>query len=987
MPADRRARRGRRPRRPGAPADPAAGGRAGLPPAAARHRRPGARHAARDRPRRRCVEALVAVDDLPAGYFGVLRVAVGTDGVLGAGPAPGQRPRRPQPRRAAARAVRRRRRAGPAAARPAALEPRRPARAALDRPGRADCEGHVPRPVRAQARAAPSARRSPRPTPWSRPATTSASSAWSRRPRSRSSRSTTACASSTWSTSPAPYDEALHAAAVAAGAGAVGQAVLGAHRRRARAGLRGLSRRRAGHGHARRCWPARCSWRPTAVVVVHQEHRSSSQRTSGMEPLLVHAPRADVVALLTPVDRRLAARASSARSRPRSWSMPNPLPQGFAPRSLLDSRTIVAAGRLVMEKQFTKLVHAFGDVADQLPGWRLRILGQGHQRPHLVRETRKRGLWDRVELPGTTHRHGHASGPGASICALTSRAEGFPLGLQEAMAAGVPGVSFDCASGPREIVRHEVNGLLVAPESIAGMSAALLRLGTDDDLRHRLGDGALATAAEWDADAIAARWVSIFEAAIERRAGRPRYAALSARPAPEPPVPPAYDATGVTPADARGGGPVAWPPRARTAAADEWLVVPPHETGRAGGGAADGRPGPVPARARGGRRAVLPLACATRPPTAGTSGARPVAELATDLLRGRTSVVALEPWPHAAGPDRTAPRCSGRAAPSRWSSGRRASTEHLVAPRRNRYTQRLPRGAATVTTPRSTGHAVPTLPLMAEPDRPRVHVPGRRRLTWVDGRDPAWNQSRLRPAGRAHRDADHPGVQRAGAVRLARRAALLAAQRAPLRPVGAPHPPGHRRPGAALARPGPPPGARGRPPRDPAAGGAARPSTRTRSSPRCTRCPASPSTSSTSTTTSSSAARWDPEAFFNPAGLAAVWLSPNPVGLDQSPDAAPYLKAAWNNRRLLQEAFGVRRSPTTWRTRPTRTGARCSRRSSGASPPRWPRTARSPFRSDTDLSMLSSLAQHYGLLTGRAVRRRVRARLRQHQPTATSSGS
>ena len=120
-----------------------------------------------------------------------------------------------------------------------------------------------------------------------------------------------------------------------------------------------------------------------------------------------------------------------------------------------------------MEKQFTKLVEAFADVADRLPGWRLRILGQGHQRPHLVRETRKRGLWDRVELPGTSTDM-PSEWARASVFALTSRAEGFPLQMQEAMAAGVPCVSFDCASGPREIVRHEVNGLLVAPESIAG---------------------------------------------------------------------------------------------------------------------------------------------------------------------------------------------------------------------------------------------------------------------------------------------------------------------------------------------------------------------------------------------------------------------------------------------------------------------------------------------------------------------------------------
>ncbi|HEY5845662.1 MAG TPA: glycosyltransferase, partial [Microlunatus sp.] len=106
--------------------------------------------------------------------------------------------------------------------------------------------------------------------------------------------------------------------------------------------------------------------------------------------------------------------------------MPNPLPQGFAPRSLLDSRTIVAAGRLVMEKQYTKLVEAFADVADQLPGWRLRILGQGHQRPHLVRETRKRGLFDRVELPGSLSDM-RGEWAKASICALSSRSEGFPL--------------------------------------------------------------------------------------------------------------------------------------------------------------------------------------------------------------------------------------------------------------------------------------------------------------------------------------------------------------------------------------------------------------------------------------------------------------------------------------------------------------------------------------------------------------------------------
>jgi hypothetical protein len=108
-----------------------------------------------------------------------------------------------------------------------------------------------------------------------------------------------------------------------------------------------------------------------------------------------------------------------------------------------------------------------------------------------------------------------------------------------------------------------------------------------------------------------------------------------------------------------------------------------------------------------------------------------------------------------------------------------------------------------------------------------------------------------------------------------------------------------------------------------------------------------------------------PEAFFSPAGLASVWFSPNAIGLDESPDAAPYLKAAWNNRRLLQDTFGavvtdnLAHAPYAHRRSVLEEIER-----------RFPRhvaaTARSPFRSDTDLSLLSSFAQHFGLLTGSA---------------------
>ena len=149
------------------------------------------------------------------------------------------------------------------------------------------------------------------------------------------------------------------------------------------------------------------------------------------------------------------------------------------------------------------------------------------------------------------------------------------------MAAGVPVASYDCASGPREIIEHEVNGLLVSPESLAGMARALLRLATDDDLRHTLGEGAYRSSRQYDAFAIAERWVGIFSAARTRRtsAGRlaPRVNALVEA----KPVPTAADeavaADHVTPVEARKAA-LSWAVRAATASTEHWLVIPAHES-------------------------------------------------------------------------------------------------------------------------------------------------------------------------------------------------------------------------------------------------------------------------------------------------------------------------------------------------------------------------------------------------------------------------
>ena len=255
--------------------------------------------------------------------------------------------------------------------------------------------------------------------------------------------------------------------------------------------------------------------RPESVTLVHQEHRASSQRTSGLEPLLTYAPRADVVAVLVEEEAKWL-REQLGDATPHLVVVPNAIPPGFRPRSLLDEPLIVAAGRLGGEKQFPQLVSAFGMVADRLPSWRLRIFGEGPARTEIMRTVRRLGLWDRVELPGPTTDLA-SEWARASISAMTSRSEGFPLVMQEAMAAGVPVVSYDSPTGPRAIIDHEVDGLLVELGSEPDLAEALLRVATDHQLRHRLGAAALRKAATYDATTIAARWIEIYEQGLSLR--------------------------------------------------------------------------------------------------------------------------------------------------------------------------------------------------------------------------------------------------------------------------------------------------------------------------------------------------------------------------------------------------------------------------------------------------------------------------------------
>jgi glycosyltransferase involved in cell wall biosynthesis len=149
---------------------------------------------------------------------------------------------------------------------------------------------------------------------------------------------------------------------------------------------------------------------------------------------------------------------------------------------------IVNVGRLVPEKGQKHLIEAFSLLGRR--DWRLLILGDGKLREELTNLADSLGIWDLVEMPGTVSDVDYWLAK-SSIFAFPSVSEGFPNALVEAMAAGLPCVSFDCNAGPKDIIRNNENGILISEGDVLSFSHALKSLIDDERLRIRMGNAAL----------------------------------------------------------------------------------------------------------------------------------------------------------------------------------------------------------------------------------------------------------------------------------------------------------------------------------------------------------------------------------------------------------------------------------------------------------------------------------------------------------------
>lgn len=180
------------------------------------------------------------------------------------------------------------------------------------------------------------------------------------------------------------------------------------------------------------------------------------------------------------------------------------------------SRVILAAGRLVRQKGFDVLIRAFALSGLGQQGWRLRILGDGPARNDLVLLAEGFAVNKFLDMPGFAHDMSNQL-RGAGIFAFSSRFEGFPNVLLEAMQVGLPCISTDCPTGPSDLIAHGDDGVLVPVDDVEAMADALRLLASDEALRRRLSIAARLKAECFSPERIYPLWECVLLDAAGRR--------------------------------------------------------------------------------------------------------------------------------------------------------------------------------------------------------------------------------------------------------------------------------------------------------------------------------------------------------------------------------------------------------------------------------------------------------------------------------------
>ncbi len=199
-----------------------------------------------------------------------------------------------------------------------------------------------------------------------------------------------------------------------------------------------------------------------------------------------------------------------------SWKLNNieviPNALSFFPNQTakLENKTIISCGRLTFQKGFDILIDAWSILHKAYPEWRLEIYGDGDDKELLKNKVNNLGLQNSIFLQGTENNLIDKYLE-SSIYVMSSRFEGLPMVLLEAMACGLPVVSFACPTGPKDIINNNIDGFLIENGNINEMVNKLEQLILNKEKRKNMGKMARENIQRFSQDRVMEQWKELFE--------------------------------------------------------------------------------------------------------------------------------------------------------------------------------------------------------------------------------------------------------------------------------------------------------------------------------------------------------------------------------------------------------------------------------------------------------------------------------------------